>query len=493
MKVVRNISDYIKPEPKQKQAIKLIGSGKRIFYGGARGGGKTAASLMGAVLASIQYPGLKTVCMRETYPELNDAFIKDLEYTYPPEIFKYKYRDKDRSATFTNGSRIMFRACDSIKAARKVQGTEFHLLIIDEAPNIPEAIIQRFLGSLRNARVSGFVPTLFMTGNPGGISDLYFKTRFINPDYKYWRPQELKYKDNYVFISAKVSDNPYVNPEYIEYLETLPENLRKAWLDGDWNVFEGQFFEEWNPLVHAIEPFEIPEHWHRAAGFDLGYTKEHPSVCLWGAQHPDTGEVFIYQEYASYSVVEQYALDIALRMSYEPLMMIHADPSMFNSTIKMKHGDESPGMIFLKNELPITAANNERVNGWRIIKQWMHWTKKKPPKLRIFNTCRGLIETIPILKYNLRNIIKVEDLDTKQRDDYVDALRYLMVSAFQYPTNEKTSYKGEIFGDDKDEFNANHFFATVPQISYIEDGIIESARGNNVRDDDLDIVTLYRF
>jgi len=157
--------------------------------------------LMEAVTQGKQQPGLTSVLIRATYNELVDNFIEKLALHYPEEIFGYHYVDKTKTATFSNGSAIKFRACDSQRAIKKVQGIEYQFMVIDEANNFDEATIHDLSGSLRRtSRIKTFIPTLLMTGNPGGLSDLYFKSRFVNPDYKAWRDYELRHKNRYIFI-----------------------------------------------------------------------------------------------------------------------------------------------------------------------------------------------------------------------------------------------------------------------------------------------------
>ncbi|HDY86363.1 MAG TPA: hypothetical protein ENH74_11900, partial [Methylophaga sp.] len=402
-------------------------------------GGKTAFSLIMAVLSCMQFPGLSVVCIRETYSELEEAFINNLLRHYPTKIFKYKYQVKSRTAWFANGSRIIFRACDSEKATKKIQGLEYQLMIIDEANNFDEMTLQRLQGSLRNAHVKGFVSTLLMTGNPGGRADMYFRTRFISPDYERWTEGELENKELYKFVKATVYDNPYIEKDYITTLKGLDPALRAAWLDGRWDTFFGQFFMEWNLNAHVIEPFNIPHSWPKAFGLDLGYTVKHPTIGLWAAQDPETLRLYIYREYvgpptSEGGATEQYALDIK-DMSYNDNCDLRfADPSMWNSTSKDRWDDESPAQIFLRTGIHLEPANNDRINGWRMLKAWLHWTKNNPPRLQIFNTCTNLIQTLPSNRYDTGLKKKTEDLDTRGPDDAADALRYLIMNAFGYPT-----------------------------------------------------------
>jgi phage terminase large subunit len=317
------------------EALRLLGTGARLFYGGARGGGKSYLSLAAAVIVCLQYPKLRAVIVRKTYPELQDNFISVLRNKFPPEIFGYKYRVSEKSATFDNGSQILFRSCETEEDTRKVQGVEYQLMIIDEANNFESRIIDRFVGSLRGNTSMKFIPTLIMTGNPGGYADEYFKTRYVNPDYRKWTEPELRNKDKYIFVSAKLDDNPSVDDSYKDMLDTLPDDLRRAWRDGDWSIFEGMFFTEWNPGEHIVTPFEIPEHWERVMSLDLGFTEDHPTVAIFTAQDPETLKLYVYDEYVGVGSIDRYIDELKPIMGEQQYKGIFADPSMFyNNTLR---------------------------------------------------------------------------------------------------------------------------------------------------------------
>lgn len=449
-----NIKQFINYDnnERQKDAYQYVGSGKIIFYGGARGGGKSFFALSSAMAVAVQFPGIRIVIIRQTYNELDDVFIQNLG-DFPETVFGYKYRDKNKQCKFRNGSIILFRSCETKQDVKKIQGAEYQYLIVDEANNYDYHVLTSFFGSVRHGKGQEmtFIPTVLLTGNPGGVSDLWFKTRFVNPDYKYWDEGEFAYKDDYIFISAKAKDNPYLNDKYHSMLNQLPENLRRAWRDGEWNVFEGQFFEEWNNNVHIVEPFDIPTHWHKSCGFDLGFTKDHPSVCLWGAQDPDTLDVYIYREYEAYdSSSEVYAIELAdwFEQDDYDVSAIYADPSMFSTSVKHKESDDNPASYFIRENLPFMRADNDRVNGWRTLKQWLHWGERKSPKLKFFDSCVKIVQLMPNYRYSPKK--NSEDLDTNQMlDDYADALRYLMKTGFIYPTAGEVENSKLIAQDNK--------------------------------------------
>lgn len=395
-------------------------------------------ALDAAFKACLRHKSIQVGCFRQTYPELEEVFIQQMKRRFPDTVFKYKYRDKHKTAFFPNGSRIIFKSCETEADVKKAQGAEYQFLIIDEAPNWDIITIQKLMGSCRNARLSDFAPTVLMTGNPGGISDQWFIDHFVNPNYDKWTDGELKNKDRYMFIPAKVADNPSLDASYIDMLESLPEALRDAWLHGVWGVFEGQFFEMWNHNIHVIPQFKIPETWYVRGGFDLGYSDAHPSVGLWGAQDPDSGRLYVFQEYVGSGSVESHARPMAeMCNSLNQSHVVYADPSMWDETRKLRDSDESPARMFLRAGVPVMPANNGRINGWRIMKSWLNYTSSKEPMLYIMDSCPQLITTLPKLRYAKSGKNSREDLDTKMCDDAADALRYMLVSGFGHPGDEE--------------------------------------------------------
>ncbi len=473
------LSDYMSPTAVQKQAMDLLGTGSYIFYGGARGGGKSWMALAAAVRCAISYPGLNVVIIRKTYSEIEELFINELISRYPPDVFGYVFKVKQKVAVFDNGSRITFRSLETKNDAQKIQGLEYQLMIIDEAPNFPEHLLKLLFASCRSAKNINFKATVLMTGNPGGISHLWFKTHFVDRDYTQWSAEELEQKEYFKFIPARIYDNPYLDREqYIRALKLQDPGILEAWLNGDWSVYAGQFFDSWSDDVHVIEPFKIPRTWNFAAGLDLGYT-DHPTVCLWGAQDPDTGNVYIFQEYTAMGVAEQYIDDIKPIYDQLPQHIIWADPSIWGESKMKNYLEESVANMFIRRGLPVMPASNSRVNGWRIVKQWLFHTPNKPPKLHIFNICTTLIDTLPILQYTQRSGTNREDLDTTGPDDAADALRYMLVSGFGYP--DYTTISSEEltnFYTDRERRMDDDYESPSTDLSELEAGDIYDPRKN---------------
>ena len=104
------------------------------------------------------------------------------------------------------------------------------------------------------------------TANPLGVGHLWVKRYFIDPAPSF-TPITDAAGSKRVFIPATIYDNKHLieaDPKYLLRLESITDdNLRRAWLNGDWNVVAGAFFGDvWSPNRNVIRPFAVPKGWY---------------------------------------------------------------------------------------------------------------------------------------------------------------------------------------------------------------------------------------
>ena len=273
------------PAPNEKQRRFLTDGHKYVAYGGARGGGKSWAVRVNALLMAARYPGITQMIIRRSYPELYANHIKPFLQMLPRG--SYSYNDTRKEISLPNSSRIIFRYCANDADLLNFQGTECDVMYIDEATQLTEEQFRVLAACVRGA-LDGVPKRCYLTCNPGGIGHQWVKRLFVD---RRFRPGERA--EEYSFIPAGVRDNKALmraQPDYIKQLEALPPKLREAWLDGSWDVHMGQFFEDFydraehyadRRWTHVIEPFEIPEDWRIYRSFDWGYNR--PFSCGWWA------------------------------------------------------------------------------------------------------------------------------------------------------------------------------------------------------------------
>ena len=419
--------------PSEKQKLFLKADTKHIGFGGARGGGKSWSVRTKAKLLAIRYAGIRILIVRRTYPELINNHINILR----TELLGIaKYNDKDKVLKFVNGSTINFTYCDNDKDLDRLQGVEYDVIFLDEATQLSEHQMKTITACLRG--VNNFPKRVYYTCNPGGQGHGYIKRIFIDKAY-----DEGEDSNDYTFIQSLVTDNKVLiesQPDYIKQLEALPPKLRKAWLEGDWNVYEGQFFEDFmdrpeqyesRQWTHVIKPFEIPEGWKIYRGFDWGYNK--PFSCMWFAVDYD-GIIYHILEYYGCTKTPNEGIKHTPPQVFAEIARIErehpwlkgrkvigiADPAIWNAETGKSIAD-----VAAEHSVFFQKGDHERIAGWMQCHYRLAFDDDGYPMFYVFSNCKHFIRTIPLLQYDEH---KPEDLDTDGEDHIADAWRYMLMS-----------------------------------------------------------------
>lgn len=419
--------------PNEKQKLFLLARKKNVGFGGARGGGKSWVVRVKAELLGKEYPGIRICIVRKTYKEIEDNHVGQLRTML---YGLATYNQSKKKFTFKNGSTITLQYCDKDKDIEKFQGVEYDVIFIDEATQLSEFQMKQIVASLRG--VNEFPKRIYYTCNPGGQGHGYIKRIFVDRNF-----EEGEDPDDYEFIQSLVDDNYALmesQPDYKKQLEALPEKLRKAWLYGDWNIFEGQFFEDFvndpkhykdRQYTHVIEPFEIPSHWRIYRSYDFGYSK--PFSCAWWAVD-DEGVIYRILEYYGCTKEANTGLKLTADQQFAKIKEIEnthrwlkgknisgvADPAIWN-----KSAGESINDIALKYQIYFSPGDNARIAGWQQVHYRFQFDKNGYPMMYIFNNCKAFIRTIPLLLYS--ETIP-EDVDTDMEDHVADEVRYMCMS-----------------------------------------------------------------
>ena len=262
------------PNPRQIEFFRS--EARYTAYGGARGGGKSWAMRRKMVMLALRHANLKLLLLRRTLQELRENHVLPLQ----SELAGYAtYKKEERSFLFPNGARLTLGYCDCEGDLLQYQGAEYDVIGFEEATHFKEEWIVFISTALRTTK-KDFSPRIYFTCNPGGVGHAYIKRLFLDRVYR-----EGEEAENYRFIPALVYDNHVLmqtDPDYAKRLEALPIHKRRAHLYGDWNVYEGQVFEELRNepahyrdrcYTHVIEPFAPPQDWRLYRSFDFGYAK----------------------------------------------------------------------------------------------------------------------------------------------------------------------------------------------------------------------------
>jgi phage terminase large subunit len=369
------------------------------------------------------------------------------------------YKSQDKEFIFPNGSRITLGYCQAETDVLQYQGQAYDVIFLEEATQFTEFQFQSLTESNRSSGLcqKRFEPRMYFTCNPGGVGHIWVKRLFVDRDYR----QSEKAED-YDFIRSKVYDNKFImenSPEYVRTLENLPEDRRRAMLDGDWDIFIGQYFPEFRRDIHVIEPFIIPKTWNRYLSIDYGLDM---LAAYWTAID-NYNNAYVYKElYQSNLIISEAAARIN-SMTNERVTLRYAPPDMWN---RRQDTGKSAADIFAENGLHFIQAKNDRVLGWYNVKEWLKVIEKrnevtgKPyqtSRLKIASNCTNLIRCLPQLQHDEK---KTEDVAIEPHEitHAPDALRYLLADR-PAATDISTSKFDYPYEDDDDEAALNNHFS----------------------------------
>ncbi len=430
----------------QTLALSIDTSVYEILYGGARGGGKTDAGIVW-MLKGVENPNFVGLCIRRNHSDLRN-WIDRASQLYTTA----KVTGKPAVFHFPSGAKIYTGHLKDRDAFQQFQGWNINRLLIEEVGQIPrEEDYLKLISSVRST--TDVKPQIFLTANPGGSGHNWLKARFGIGQKKSGVAHRGKVSKRYrIYIPATIDDNPTLknsDPDYVNFLESLPEPLKSAWRNGDWDVFAGQYFKEFHPAKHIISDEKAEslgfgdENNFRYIGIDWGYSA--PFCAIWIEVTPEN-RVFCYRELYGTEKHPMEWGEMIRELTEDDIVMSLGDPSMWtrnpmswknpSSQIWSDRSIANALMGDMGNPLVpnLQPANNDRVNGWRNLAQMMHHNENSQPNFFIINgTCPNLARTIPEQICDER---RPEDLDTTLEDHCVDALRYALTH-IQAPVKTK--------------------------------------------------------
>jgi len=474
-----NVTDIWAPQ-QGPQLMATLCPVRMILFGGARGGGKTDCAIgkqiYGALRHGYDWNGLFIRKSFKYFAGIRTRLRQLIRLGLPAELVGPEVGTN--YLRFHNGAIITLTVVESIEKAEFFQGQSFTMVSIEEACQFSyiDMMIEMLKGCLRSA--AGVPTSMFLTANPGGPGHSQVKSRFMP---KGSRPGQVMRDSSgmdMVFIPSRVEDNLILcenDPEYVNLLRSIKDPaLRKAWLEGDWDVVLGGFFGDvWNPFKHVIPSFRPPAHWPRIVGMDWGSATPfsigwyavadgETSVPLPGGarifrkgalirfhewygcpKNPQTGKIEANVGLRLQSTdVGTRMVDMEARMPWlmgrTPSMDRIADPSVFaekdGPSIAEKFADT--GIVWRR-------AENRRISGWDTVRQLLHgvqvsaeWgedengdrillSEEREPMLFFTDNCEHAIRTLPEQE---RDMTDFEDIDTAGEDHAVDEIRYVATS-----------------------------------------------------------------
>lgn len=388
----------------------LPGGPEWVALGGKRGPGKSHTAMAQVGIDDCQrVPDLKFLFLRKIQKSakesLSDVIMRVFSFT--------PHSSNNDGVFFPNGSRILIGGYKDERDIDKYLGIEYDGMVIEECTQITGQRLQKLRGSLRTSK-RNWRPRIYPTTNADGVGLGDFKKMFIVP-------ARNKTETNTRFHDVSHIYNPFLNPEYNQWLDTLTGPLGKAWRQGDWDAFAGMAFPQWNNERHVVKPFDIPDYWVKWRATDWGYAS--PFCTLWLTRDPDTRRIYVYRELYQKQLTDRQQARAILELTppNESIKMHYADPNSFWTSRNKESVVYTSADEYKAEGILLTKGDDNRIMGKRKVDNVLADLPDGLPGLQIFNTCPHLIDQMGNLASDPNN---PEDVDTDAEDHAFDTLKY---------------------------------------------------------------------
>lgn len=433
------------PQPGPQSSALLADWADEIFYGGERGGGKSDFQLGYQEDGALRYgSGWRGIVFRKTYPEMEELQQRAMQI-FPASggVFKtqpsadYPYSN---SWYWPGGASVKMRYIERSSDYGRYHGHQYTGISFDEVTEYasPDGLL-KMLSTLRSP--AGVPCGARLTGNPGGVGHIWVKSRYIDATPPYTPYTDPDTGLTRIFIPSRLSDNRELTDNDPGYRSRIlaatggNDALRRAWLEGDWDVVAGAFFSTWDRARHVVRPFTVPVAWTRFRAFDWGSARPF-SVGWWAIAQDDheigdrlipRGSLVRYREWYGASApnvglkmtAEAVADGIISRDGADRIAYSVADPSCW----RVDGGPSIAERMFVRG-VRFRPADNSRIAGWDQVRARLEGVDGRPT-IYVFDSCTDSIRTLPLMQHDDS---RIEDIDTDMEDHAADEWRYACMS-----------------------------------------------------------------
>lgn len=415
--------------PQPKQSMMHESEANEILFGGAAGGGKSAALRAEAIDWCQRVRGLQVYLFRRTFPEIEKNHILPSLHEFPRSLGTYKKQDKRWE--FFNGSMLHFCHCQYEGDVFNYQGAEIHLLIMDELTTFTEFQYDYLRGRVRCTldipdKMRHKIPGIVCASNPGGIGHEFAKRRWVDPaaPMELWRAPGNEGGMLRCYIPSRLEDNFVLmrtDPGYIHRLDALPEPYRTAYKEGRWDIFIGQAFN-FNRVHHVIDPIPIPPHASIYMTYDWGFGA--PFSIGWWWVDAD-GRLYRFAEWYGWNGTVNQGLRLedsevarGIKEREETLgitgrvQLRLAGPDCFNKKPDYRGGGQGPSTAetFAGYGIYLSPGDADRSLKIRQFRERLHVPGDGTmPMLVVYRTCEQFIRTVPLIQIDPRNVEYIID------------------------------------------------------------------------------------